>query len=513
MTVRQSTERLLRRHRLLDAARGMLGGRGGGDEPKRQPLKCFCLQSDHFGSLSSTADQPPTPTDFHSNLCDMIRGAKRRVYLASLYVGPAASSHHTKELELLDALSHISSSDDDSSQQVDVKVLLDKNRALRPVPMTCKETDEKITTSSAQAVAHAIQNSAKDTSGLYLFQVLSSPLKMVLPNPLDEVAGVFHIKAYIIDDSLILSGANLSEEYFSDRQDRYLWICNGGNGLVDFYADLIDLLCNNSEQYANDGSTAKSTITKEELLTQLTNIFTDSDPKSAGDLLSDNETVGVCIPTFQAPGGFFSGLSFPSDVEATNNLLDEGSNQKVDRAEVKLASAYLNPPQSLLDRLANYQHVDLLSAGRVSHGFRPKKKAGNKGKDWIPTVFEHLAQDACQKLPQAQLLHWEREDWTFHSKGLWLEQDSELVAAIAGSGNFGARSHYRDMESNCIFVFPPASDDDDDDSSSPWQASLHSEWKVARESATPVDASKLLQSSPPLPTHIRFLMPYIKSFF
>ena len=40
----------------------------------------------------------------------------------------------------------------------------------------------------------------------------------------------------MIDDELILSGANLSQEYFTDRQDRYLHIKGGGGGLVDFYS-------------------------------------------------------------------------------------------------------------------------------------------------------------------------------------------------------------------------------------------------------------------------------------
>jgi CDP-diacylglycerol--glycerol-3-phosphate 3-phosphatidyltransferase len=54
-----------------------------------------------------------------------------------------------------------------------------------------------------------------------------------IPSPLDEVAGVFHIKAYIIDDQLVLSGANLSEEYFQDRQDRYLLFDQGKRMLIE----------------------------------------------------------------------------------------------------------------------------------------------------------------------------------------------------------------------------------------------------------------------------------------
>jgi CDP-diacylglycerol--glycerol-3-phosphate 3-phosphatidyltransferase len=43
----------------------------------------------------------------------------------------------------------------------------------------------------------------------------------VLPPRVSEVVGVAHIKAYVFDDTVLLSGANLSNTYFSTRQDRY----------------------------------------------------------------------------------------------------------------------------------------------------------------------------------------------------------------------------------------------------------------------------------------------------
>ncbi len=36
--------------------------------------------------------------------------------------------------------------------------------------------------------------------------------------------GTFHTKIYIFDNSVLISGANLSEEYFVSRKDRYLLI-------------------------------------------------------------------------------------------------------------------------------------------------------------------------------------------------------------------------------------------------------------------------------------------------
>ena len=36
-------------------------------------------------------------------------------------------------------------------------------------------------------------------------------------SPLREVFGVHHIKAHVFDNNILITGANLSEDYFSDR--------------------------------------------------------------------------------------------------------------------------------------------------------------------------------------------------------------------------------------------------------------------------------------------------------
>ena len=177
----------------------------------------------------------------------MIRNAKERVRIASLYVGPATSNREDcEEAEMLEALSElVQRNHHEGDKKVSVKIILDENRALRPVP-TQSTTDastenSKSTTSSAEAVARAIRgshsNNVDSSSSLHLFRVLPPTTiagKNWLPNPLDEIAGVFHIKIYIVDDQLLLSGANLGLEYFRDRMDRYLHLVEGANGMVNF---------------------------------------------------------------------------------------------------------------------------------------------------------------------------------------------------------------------------------------------------------------------------------------
>jgi CDP-diacylglycerol--glycerol-3-phosphate 3-phosphatidyltransferase len=464
------------------------------------------LESKHFGDHLLLSDRNNnTPHDFHQTLCDLIRSAKKRVSLASLYIGPAASpDNQPEEVELLQALSDVAS----KRKGIPIKVVLDHNRGLRPVPMSNKGT----TTSSAKAVAKVINGN------VHLFQVLPKPLDSLLPNPLNEVAGVFHIKAYIVDDDLILSGANLSQEYFCDRQDRYLWIRNGGNGLVDFYADVVELLCQHSYTYALDASKDKELLTtskmsRKEFLQAISRHFQDAAPLPARSLLSKENTAAVGIPTFFAPESFLGGVNpnFVTDTEASLNLLKEGADH---HDSLQLSSAYLNPTADMMQLLQRFGKVQLLTAGPMSHGFKPKDKAGNKGKAWIPAVFDHLAEDGLKMLssPTATLHHWERDGWTFHAKGIWLreasnDKDQPVAAAIVGSSNFGERSFVRDMESNLVLVFPPEGNDSD----STVSKSFGKDWDDLLEYSNEVIDPKA--DSAALPWYIRLSFPFIKTFF
>lgn len=92
---------------------------------KKRVLPAFPLQARHFADKSSLLSM--TPSNFHMTLCDLIRHAKHRVLLASLYVGPAASpSTQREEIELLEALHEVSTTNGGDTP-VDVRVVLDEN--------------------------------------------------------------------------------------------------------------------------------------------------------------------------------------------------------------------------------------------------------------------------------------------------------------------------------------------------------------------------------------------------
>ena len=71
---------------------------------------------------------------------------------------------------------------------------------------------------------------------MYLYTpVLSENLvTQFLPPRWNEILSVYHIKSYIFDDNMIISGANLSNDYFTTRIDRYVLFENCPD-LINYY--------------------------------------------------------------------------------------------------------------------------------------------------------------------------------------------------------------------------------------------------------------------------------------
>ena len=59
--------------------------------------------------------------------------------------------------------------------------------------------------------------------------------------PLREIFGVHHMKVHVFDNHVMMTGANLSEDYFTDRQDRCI-VIQDCQALADYFDDLINLV-------------------------------------------------------------------------------------------------------------------------------------------------------------------------------------------------------------------------------------------------------------------------------
>jgi CDP-diacylglycerol---glycerol-3-phosphate 3-phosphatidyltransferase len=77
--------------------------------------------------------------------------------------------------------------------------------------------------------------------------------KLAQTNPLREIFGVHHIKAHVFDNNVMITGANLSEDYFTDRQDRCM-VIQDCEQLADWFDDLLGILIDCSLQLTENGN-------------------------------------------------------------------------------------------------------------------------------------------------------------------------------------------------------------------------------------------------------------------
>lgn len=65
--------------------------------------------------------------------------------------------------------------------------------------------------------------------------------------------GVYHIKSYIFDNNMIISGANLSHDYFTNRIDRYVLFENCAD-LIGLYEKFFSILASYCSYITSTGA-------------------------------------------------------------------------------------------------------------------------------------------------------------------------------------------------------------------------------------------------------------------
>lgn len=168
-----------------------------GDLASQAPA--FPISGDNIQVLS-------TPSEYFEALLDGIANARFRIVLASLYLG-------TDELEqrLANALGEAAA----ANPELQITLLFDALRGTRPTG-----GKDGAPTSTADLICKSVLSRAGSwvKASLYHTPELSGFWKRFLPARYNETVGIMHLKAYVFDDTTLMSGANLSTSYFTDRQ-------------------------------------------------------------------------------------------------------------------------------------------------------------------------------------------------------------------------------------------------------------------------------------------------------
>ena len=380
------------------------------------------------------------PKDFYRTLKEKLQGAKTRIYLSTLYVGKP-------ETELISAIRDALL----RSPELKVSILTDALRGTREAPES----------SSASLLSTLVAEFPERVEiRMYHTPNLTGLRKKLVPKRINEGWGLQHMKLYGIDDEIILSGANLSNDYFTNRQDRYHVFSS--KQVSDYFAQIHHAMCSVSF-LLRPGSLATmfkldwpstnaspSPLTNPKGYIKATNqVFRPfTKPNSEPTPLS-SRTDTTLYPLLIVPHALNtelpvlqSLLSIPLP-ESSSYLFTAGyfnPHHSVTQSLLSAASSTIPPIKpSTSNQVASdiFPRATVITASPWANGFYGS--AGVSG--MLPAAYTLLSRRFLQKAEKAtpagavQVREWRLgtvgrpHGWTYHAKGLWLTLTGQSNAA------------------------------------------------------------------------------------
>lgn len=419
--------------------------------PKERPCNdTLTWVSDYapcFGIHGNSVEILNTPDEFYQTLKTNFKNAKKRIVIASLYLGTGQL-----EQDLVNGIEYACERAKSSgNKDFEVHILLDYNRGSRGGEVSSRT----MLTPLLERFEGMVQVS------LYHTPDLSGYLKQYLPPKLDETLGVQHMKVYLFDDSLVMSGANLSDNYFTNRQDRYVQfndcpeMCNFFAGLVKTVSTFsLSLTADNCTKlhpeweihpYEGDHKDFKEAAGK----------TVSKYIKSVTDDQADRQTKKkIKFDTYVYPLLQMALFGVHTEEMFVKQLFRSAS----DGVKISLATGYFNLTKQyqniiVLESLANFNL--LIASPQVNGFYGARGVMGN-----IPDAYTYIASSFYHLVKYYNMQHrihlyeYYRHQWTYHVKGLWyyLPNQNLPFLSMMGSSNFGHRSVHRDIECQIALV-------------------------------------------------------------
>ncbi|KAI6186573.1 CDP-diacylglycerol--glycerol-3-phosphate 3-phosphatidyltransferase [Aphelenchoides besseyi] len=317
-----------------------------------------------------------TPDEFYTTLVNKTKTAKQRIYLTSLYLGVGPL-----ERQLVDELENTL----DKNPKLEVKMLFDYLRGTR---------------GGALGTAGMLAERKLRNAEVYLFHTpdLRGTLKRILPERMNEIVGLQHMKFFIFDDSIIISGANLSDTYFTNRQDRYV-VIEDCPRLIEFFIAIYDCIASCSYKLVTNGDYKMNSTAQEELIkTDVRKFRREMNSKInavIGDLSTDSQQNAET-------------MIFPF---------------------LQMKPFGIDQEERVMERLLkNSMPMDFFGARGISGG--------------IPSLYVYISLLFYRKVQELfkpiTMYEWSRSGWSFHAKGIWIEprDSTEWFATVIGSSNY-----------------------------------------------------------------------------
>ncbi|KAI0123281.1 hypothetical protein BJ170DRAFT_660087 [Xylariales sp. AK1849] len=400
-----------------------------------------------------------SPADFYDTLKAKIRTAKKRIFLSTLYIGKSE-----KELiaTLQDALR--------ANPELKLSILTDSLRGTREAPNP----------SCASLLAPLITEFGSDRVEIRMYHTpnLTGIRKKHIPKRINEGWGLQHMKLYGIDDEIILSGANLSSDYFTNRQDRYHLFSS--KEITEYFERLyqgvtsLSFLVEPSKEAAGFDlvwpltNSAPSPLEQPKQFVSKATAIVDAliSPKQILPAIAAKTDPAASDTTVYMLAQLSQLLKPDTSTElpAVTRVLQTLAAPQYSGSSWTFTAGYFNPAPSLTQLLLSTasSNCTVITASPQANGFY-----GSKGvSGMLPDAYTLLARRFMQRSHDQKrdsaivLKEWrkgtvgEPEGWTYHAKGLWitLPQEQNPSLSLVGSSNYTKRSYSLDLEAGAMIV-------------------------------------------------------------
>ncbi|KAH7321718.1 CDP-diacylglycerol-glycerol-3-phosphate 3-phosphatidyltransferase-like protein [Rhexocercosporidium sp. MPI-PUGE-AT-0058] len=403
-----------------------------------------------------------SPAEFYETLKSKILGAENHIFLSTLYIGKT-------EHELISTLQQALR----AKPKLKLSILTDALRGTRESPEA----------SCASLLAPLVSEFGAERVEIRMYHTpnLTGLRKKYIPKRINEGWGLQHMKLYGVDDEIIISGANLSSDYFTNRQDRYHVFSS--KEITEYFSKIHHAVSKLSFLVTPDpqlpaGYTlewpssnlapsplddpAKYIASTSSILTSLIQ------PRSQSQSQSQPQPPSPQTNTTVYPLSQFTQLLSPLDTStelpAITSILKTLSQPAFSTSSWTFTAGYFNPDPSLITLLLSTTSKSntVITASPWANGFY-----GSKGvSGLLPAAYTLLSRrflEAAQKSGRGSdisLKEWrngtvgEKDGWTYHAKGLWISLDGEREPSISvvGSSNYTKRSYGLDLEVGTVIV-------------------------------------------------------------
>ncbi|MEZ2587288.1 CDP-diacylglycerol--serine O-phosphatidyltransferase [Kluyvera intermedia] len=361
------------------------------------------------------------PADFREALLAKIASATRRICIVALY------------LEQDDAGKTILQALYDAKRQrpeLDVRVLVDWHRAQRG----------RIGAAASNTNADWYCRTAKESPGVDV-PVYGVPINT------REALGVLHFKGFIIDDSVLYSGASINDVYLHQhdkyRYDRYQCIRNPQMADIMFNWVLQNLVEGRGVNRLDSSERPKSPEIKNEIR-QYRQELRDTGYHYQGNAGDDELTVTPLV-----------GLGKSSELNKTIFHLMPCAEEKL-----TICTPYFNLPallvRNIIRLLREGKKVEIIVGDKTANDFYIPENEPFKIIGALPYLYEINLRRFLSRLQyyintdQLVVRLWKDADNSYHLKGMWVDNEWMLLTG----NNLNPRAWRLDLE-NAVLIHDP----------------------------------------------------------